>query len=446
MVATPVAVGDEVEAGAAVVVLESMKMETVLHAPFAARVKELAVITGSQVETGTALIKLEPLGDTAEEAAWETGPALDLPVDQVIDPTTQRTRALAALSAVVLGYDVPPEDQDAALSEYLAVREQTTGPVSDRAESVMADEVALLESFADLAELTRNRPVDEDRQSELRVHSSREHFHTYLQSLDVDRGGLPEQFRERLERVLRHYGVDDVDRTPELEAAVFRIFLAQQRTTPEVALVSALWVPGAGRPRRPASSPPRPVVCWNVSDASRSRATRRSATWPAASGSAGSTSRLWTQSARTSSSACATSSRRSTADDDLPDRGRRIEALATIPEQIVRFLAERLEQGIPTREPMLEVLARRHYREYELHDLRSLDAGVRPAVVASYTLDERPTRLVSSLGTVAELADPASELVSSVAELVDDARVPRGSRRRPLPALARCPRLGRRRE
>ena len=35
VVATPVAVGDEVEAGAAVVVLESMKMETVLHAPYA---------------------------------------------------------------------------------------------------------------------------------------------------------------------------------------------------------------------------------------------------------------------------------------------------------------------------------------------------------------------------------------------------------------------------
>ena len=100
--------------------------------------------------------------------------------------------------------------------------------------------MSLLEVFADLAELTRNRPVDEDRQSELRVHSSREHFHTYLQSLDADRGGLPEQFRERLGRVLRHYGVDSLDRTPELEAAVFRIFLAQQRTTPEVALVSAL--------------------------------------------------------------------------------------------------------------------------------------------------------------------------------------------------------------
>ena len=55
VVATPVAVGDEVAAGAPVLVLESMKMETVLPAPFAARVKELLVATGSQVETGAPL-------------------------------------------------------------------------------------------------------------------------------------------------------------------------------------------------------------------------------------------------------------------------------------------------------------------------------------------------------------------------------------------------------
>ena len=235
VVATPVAVGEEVEAGAVVVVLESMKMETAVRAPFAARVKELQVITGSQVETGAALIKLEQLGEALEEAV-STETALDLPTDDMLDPDTRRARARAALSAVVLGYDVPPEDQDAALSEYLAVRDE----VAEAEECVLADEVSLLEVFADLAELTRTRPVDEDRQSELRVHSSREHFHTYLQSLDADRGGLPEQFRERLRRVLLHYGVDSLDRTPELEAAVFRIFLAQQRTMPEVALVSAL--------------------------------------------------------------------------------------------------------------------------------------------------------------------------------------------------------------
>src|SRR6478735_1884821 len=72
VVATPVSVGAEVEAGAPVLVLESMKMETVLYAPFAARVKELLVITGSQVETGAPLLRLEPVADDA--AAEEVAP------------------------------------------------------------------------------------------------------------------------------------------------------------------------------------------------------------------------------------------------------------------------------------------------------------------------------------------------------------------------------------
>ncbi|MET0788521.1 MAG: biotin/lipoyl-containing protein, partial [Cellulomonas sp.] len=416
VVATPVAVGEEVEAGAVVVVLESMKMETAVRAPFAARVKELQVITGSQVETGAALIKLEQLGEALEEVV-STG-TLDLPTDDMLDPDTRRARARAALSAVVLGYDVPPEDQDAALSEYLAVRDEVT----EAEESVLADEVSLLEVFADLAELTRTRPVDEDRQSELRVHSSREHFHTYLQSLDADRGGLPEQFRERLRRVLLHYGVDSLDRTPELEAAVFRIFLAQQRTMPEVALVSALlgsWSRAttptgelAGRAR---------ALLERLGRVPQSR-------YPAIGDLARSVRFRWFDQP-------AVDAERSevllgvrdeiAALAALPagvERTARIEALAAIPEQIVGFLAERLSQGIPTREPMLEVLARRHYREYQLHDLTSFESSasdddVRPAVVASYTLDDRPTRLVSSLGTVAELVD-GSDLVTAVTEHV----------------------------
>ncbi len=416
VVATPLAVGAEVEAGAAVIVLESMKMETVIHAPFPARVKELLVITGSQVETGSALIKLEPIGEDAEEAVSEEGPDLDLPgADEGTEPEARGARARAALTAVVLGYDVPPEDQDAALSEYLAVRDQMRAD----GEPVVDDEVSLLTIFADLAELSRNRPVDEDRHTELRVHSSREHFHTFLQSLDVERGGLPEQFKDRLLRVLKHYGVEDLERTPAMEDAVFRIFLAQQRSTPEVALASA--VLGSWIEETPPSG--RLAVRARALLERLGRVTQQR--YPVVGDLARSVRFRWFDQP-------AVDAERSdillgvrdelaalSADGDVADRAARIEALAAIPEQIVRFLAERLEHGVPTREPMLEVLARRHYREYDLHDLRSFESGQRPVVTASYTLDDRPTRLVSVVGTVAELGDPASDLVSAITEQVD---------------------------
>ena len=72
------------------------------------------------------------------------------------------------------------------------------------------------------------------------MHSAREYFHTYLQSLDVERAGLPESFQAKLAKALGHYGVTDLERTPELEAAVFRIFLAQQRASADAAVVTAL--------------------------------------------------------------------------------------------------------------------------------------------------------------------------------------------------------------
>ncbi len=417
VVATPVGVGDEVEAGAAVVVLESMKMETVVHAPFAARVKELSVITGSQVETGTALIKLEPLSDEVEEVV-AAGPTLDLPTTTehagTDAPGLRARAALQALKAVVLGYDVPPQDQDAALSEYLGVRDE----LCRDGEPVVAEELSLLAIFADLAELSRNRPVEEDQHTELRVHSSREHFHTFLQSLDADRGGLPEQFRDRLLRVLRHYGVEDLERTPEMEEAVFRIFLAQQRSTPEVALASAVlgrWIdeaPPAGEDAVTARA-----LLERLGRATQLR-------FPVIGDLARSVRFRWFDQpavdverstvladARDELEALA-------ADGDVADRAERIEALAAIPEQIVRFLAQRLERGIPVREPMLEVLARRHYRDYDLHDVMTVESGQRAALVAGYTLDDRPTRLVSAVGTVAELGETSGDLVSTVTDLV----------------------------
>ncbi len=417
VVATPARVGTEVEAGAAVVVLESMKMETVVHAPFAARVKELLVITGSQVETGTALINLEPLGEGLDEVVADDGPGLELPApDDGIDPEARGARARAALTAVFLGYDVPPEDQDAALSEYLAVR----GQLQADGESVVADELALLAIFADLAELSRNRPVDEDRHTELRVHSSREHFHTFLQSLDTERGGLPDQFRVRLERVLAHYGVDGLDRTPAMEEAVFRIFLAQQRSTPEVALASAVLGCWIDEPT------PTGELAVRAHQLLERLGRINQLRYPVVGDLARSVRFRWfDQPAVDAERADILAGVRDeleelSADTEVPDRAARIEALAAIPEQIVRFLSERLERGVPTSEPMLEVLARRHYREYDLHDLQSIESGERPVVVASYTLDDRPTRVVSTIGTVAELGDPTGGLVSSVTAHVGD--------------------------
>jgi acetyl-CoA carboxylase carboxyltransferase component len=416
VVATPVGVGDQVEAGVPVIVLESMKMETVLHAPFPARVKDLLVTIGSQVETGTPLVRLEQVGeqDMAAEVT-AAGPPIELPQPpEDRAPGDRLSHARSDLTAVVLGFDVSPTAQDEALSRYLAARED----VGAAGESVLEEELELLGTFADLADLSRNQPADEERHTELRVHSSREHFHTYLQSLDVERGGLPGPFSDRLARVLRHYGVMDLERTPRLEEAVFRIFLAQQRSAPEVAIATAL------------------LGCWIVEPAPtgdlRARAREllerlgraTQLRFPVIGDLARSVRFRWfdqpqVDAERTAVLAGVRDELSALAENGgLPDRAARIESLALIPEQIVKFLAERMEHGLANREPMLEVLARRHYREYDLHDLRAIEGGVegvvRPLVVAEYTLGERATRLVSTIGTYAELASREGALPATI--------------------------------
>ncbi len=190
VVATPVSLGEEVAAGSPVLVLESMKMETVLPAPFAARVKELLVSAGSQVETGAPLVRLEPTGEAEDAGAAETAdaPDLELPAEVIDgDPSDRAERGRGELSAMLLGYDLDPDHEQRTLARYLAARDELV----DLGASLVCDEIPLLTVLADFAELSRNRPMGSEAHVENRVHSPREHFRTFLQTLDPERGGLP---------------------------------------------------------------------------------------------------------------------------------------------------------------------------------------------------------------------------------------------------------------
>jgi acetyl/propionyl-CoA carboxylase alpha subunit/acetyl-CoA carboxylase carboxyltransferase component len=410
VVATPVAVGDEVAAGAAVVVLESMKMETRLTAPFAATVRELHVSAGSQVETGAPLLRLEPLADPGV-AAVAAPDAVDLDLPKDVD---EGEHALAQgrtdLSAVLLGFDIDPSDNGRTLARYLDVRDAA----AVRGADVVSGEIALLKVFADFAELSRNRLADEEKRTELRVHSPKEYFHSYLQSLDADRSGVPDIFRAKLETVLAHYGIESLDRTPRLEEAVFRIFLAQQRSAPDLAIVTAIlqrWhtepAPGAEADLAAREVLDRVVLATQLR-------------FPAVGDLARSVRFRWyDQPVVAEERAAVLAGVRGevealAADPDAADRAERIDALAAIPERLIGFLAERLEDGVPESEPLLEVLIRRHYREYDLQDLHALRMGGRPIAVADYVLDARPTHLVSTEGMYAEL-DPAGPLADALA-------------------------------
>ncbi|HEX8767070.1 MAG TPA: carboxyl transferase domain-containing protein [Jatrophihabitans sp.] len=414
VVAVPVAVGDEVPAGAPVLVLESMKMETVLSAPFPARVRELLVSTGGQVETGTPLIRLEPVAeaDAAGDGAAPESEAmvLELPTGRSGSAAARAAGCLDDLRSLLLGFDLSDDDAARTLSAYQRFRDELVSS----GDSPLTAELRVFRAFADLCELSRNRPGGEEVPHE-RVHSPREYFHSYLHSLDVDREQLPDAFRRRLSQALTHYGVTDLERTPALEEAVYRIFLAQPVAPAHLRVVTSLlqqWL---------LDDAPGGQLAEQVRDVLERLVAATQLRYPVVGDLARSVRFRWfdqplVDAVRASVLAGVRDEvRYLAANPDAPDYAQRINALAAIPEQIVRFLAERLEAGIGEHEPMLEVLARRHYREYELHDLRNLHAADRPFVVCDYTLDERPTHLVTTVADLSELV-PGSALVTALEE------------------------------
>src|SRR3954471_13959480 len=416
VVATPLSVGDEVEANAPILVLESMKMETVLRAPFRARVRECPVSVGSQVETGAPLMRLEPLADGAEdEVAEETETVeIDLPAEAADVSAADRVeRGLQDLRSLLLGFDVDPSERKRVLSAYVAARAELGGrPVEG--------ELELLTVFADLSELSRNTPGGElDTVPNGPVHSPREFFHSYLQSLDVERAGVTEGFQAKLTKVLGHYGVTDLERTPELESAVFRIFLAQQRTSADVAVVSELlrlWLAGA----QPAESlsDRAGLALEHLVEATQVR-------FPAVSDLARGVVFRWfaqpllRRHRAEVYAAVRTELRYLDQHPDAADRAERIQAMITGSQPLVRLIGQRI--GRPGRDhaPLLEVLTRRYYGNRGLSEVTTREVGGCRFVTAEHTGTDRVTRVVTTavdIDALPDALDAVGELAAGVAE------------------------------
>ncbi|MFD0688094.1 ATP-binding protein [Actinomadura fibrosa] len=416
VVATPLAVGDEVEADAPILVLESMKMETVLRAPFRARVRECPVSVGAQVETGAPLMRLEPLaGEDAREAAPAAAAArIDLPEGPADAPAEERAAAgLRDLRGLLLGFDPDPRGTERVLADYLAARDELGGGPLD-------GELDLLTVFADLSELSRNKPGgDLDAEPGGAVHSPREFFHSYLQSLDTERAGVTAGFEAKLTRVYAHYGVDGLDRTPELEAAVFRIYLAQRRMSALVPVVSELlhrWL-AATAPRGPVAERAG-LVLEQLVEATQVR-------FPTVADLArGVVFRWFTQPLRRRNRAKVYAAvrdelRHLDQHPDAPDRAERIQAMVASPEPLVRLIGQRIGRTGRDHVALLEVVTRRYYGNRWLADITARDAGGCRFVTAEHTGPKGVTRVVTTAVGIADLPEAVGAVGAFAAGVPD---------------------------
>ncbi|WP_425569214.1 carboxyl transferase domain-containing protein [Pseudonocardia xishanensis] len=239
VVAVPVTQGQQVAEGDVVAIVESMKLETALRAPFAGTVAEVLVPANTQVDGGTKLVRLEPAADAAAEVS--AGDRTDLSAlattSTTDDPADVAADVLTSLRWQVLGFDVDPREADRQLSRLDTARAALPG--DDPA--VLVGETAVLRIFADLCALSRNRRerAGEDGGDSGEAGEGRnpqEYLHAYLQSRAAD---LPESFRAKLRRALGHYGVDP-EGDPELEPALYWMFLASRRATAHESVIRGL--------------------------------------------------------------------------------------------------------------------------------------------------------------------------------------------------------------
>ncbi|HEV2058954.1 MAG TPA: carboxyl transferase domain-containing protein [Solirubrobacteraceae bacterium] len=413
VVAVSVEPGDEVQAGAPVALLEAMKMEMTIVATHAGRVREVLVAGNVHVDAGAPLLRVEPR--PAEGAGAPDMPRIGFDTLAAADEPGGAASArehLDALRSLIMGFDVSEEEARRLVAEFEGARRQL--PADDP--ELLHGELEILEIFADLAELSRNWPASAvgelDEEEGERVRNPREHLRSYLHSLDVEREGLPQTFRHRLARALARYGVHDLERTPELEEAVYRIFLAHQRAPSQLPAVMALL---DQRLQHAEALPER------LRDEFRATLDRLIVATQLRHPAVGELARsvrfrvfdqpLLEQARDRDFATVREQLGYLAANPEAPDYADRIESLVGSPHTLIRLLGERIgaREG---HEPMVELLTRRHYRIRQLEDVCPVQRDGRQFVTAHYEHDGRRVELITTLTEFSELAAAAAAVAA----------------------------------
>ena len=233
VVSVLVAPGDQVAEGDRLAVLESMKMETTLTAPFAGTVASVEAAANVQVEAGAPVVRIA----TSDTGQSYGAAAVDFTGLSAAEPsgTPPCERVYGALRSYLLGYDLDPDSVKAMLT-----RQRRLGEIAAPADTdLLRCEDSLLDLFADVGSLYRPRGELEPEEA-LVGGSTQEYLLSFVQWLDADRAGLPDSYRRRLEQALLRYGVRGLERTPELEEAVVWMFRSFRRVGELVGAVTAI--------------------------------------------------------------------------------------------------------------------------------------------------------------------------------------------------------------
>ena len=410
VVAMHVAPGSVISRGDVVAVLEAMKLEMPIVAPFSGRVSRVLVQSNVQVAAGDSLLRIEAASDDAPE---DDGGVRVAPDERISlreasaddeNPRRRRRQSLDVLRRLMLGYDVDAATATAALADQVAG--WALGDSGDSGSRFLEDEV--LSSFADVCALSRRRPEATDEITGSR-RSDQEQLFAYLGTLDPDSLSAP--FAENLRRALSHYGINTLARTPDLEDRLYWLVRSQQRASAQIPVVLSLLdrLDERAGDLAPSGTDDLRLLLDRVHAAARHR-------HPAVADLARDVrfrffDRPLMDRAREAVFEEARAHLDSLEQHPNTRREEHMAALVECPQPVHHLLASRFPDATPAiRTVMLSVLTRRYYRTRNLHQVTTVEVDGRPVAIAEHVYHKVPVRVVTTFALVSELTQALSAM------------------------------------
>ncbi len=408
--------GDTVAVGDRLAVLEAMKMEMQVVAPFSGKVRQVMTIPNVQVDTGAPLLQIEPSGteDTSVVSERVIFGASRTP-DAVADTSSPWSQNLEELRQLMLGFDVDPAHTARLLSAW------TKGGLPESSDQIREGEDKILNSFVDICSLFHRQP-DNDESTGGEQPSAEAYLFSYLRMLETRGEGLPKAFVDAVQRALAHYGVQTLDPSPALAESLLWIYKSHQRVEQQIAPVLSVLerrlarhealVPHADesfrsllsrmismtRGRFPAVSDMAREVRYRYFDQPLLERARK---------------QIYAQ-----------------VEDHLVylvskpgalDRSERVRALVDCPQPLVSPFSGRFaEADSATRQLMLEVLTWRYYRIRTLTNVRALPLDAQSCVSAEYDHEGKHVHLFTTHAEYPRLSEAARAMFPLITEVPAD--------------------------
>jgi acetyl/propionyl-CoA carboxylase alpha subunit/acetyl-CoA carboxylase carboxyltransferase component len=222
--------GDTVSIGDPLAVLEAMKMETHVVAPFSGKVRRVMTMPNVQVDSGTPLLQIEAAGsDDAVGSSNRVVFGASQPANTNGEDAMPRCQeSLKELRQLMLGFDIDPGGAR-QLSSWRQLCPATS-------EEIRQAEIEILTIFVDICSLFQREP-EVVHQTAGQDPSAEAYLFSYLRMVETKGEGLPQTFVDALGRALAHYGVRTLDGSPNLKESLLWICKSHQRMEQQAACV-----------------------------------------------------------------------------------------------------------------------------------------------------------------------------------------------------------------